>query len=173
MREVTVRAWLLPSRACAAGLVLLAGEVAAQMAECTISATPIDFGVYDPASPAGLGPVTMTVTVGCSVPPGSGNVTGFTASLSLSRGASAQYSERRMTGIRSGERVGYNIYTTANASTIWGDGSGGSVTQPVVIPRMTPGQSGRFNAQAYGFVRPLQDVAVDDYGDTLVVTLSW
>jgi len=157
----------------AIGLSLAATNVVAQLATCTITATPMHFGVYEPMSPAPLGPVTSTIDVGCSVPPGSGNVTGFTLNLSLSRGAATSYAQRQMTGVAMRDPIGYNIYTTANATSIWGDGTGGSFTVAVTIPKMTPGQSGRVSAIAYGFIPPLQDVAADDYSDTIVVTANW
>jgi len=158
----------------AAALALLSGSVAAQVVSCAISATPMAFGVYDPTSPSPLGPVTSTIDVGCSVPPGSGNVTGFPVNLSLSRGASPTYAPRHMTGVRTGGTVEYNVFTSASASQIWGDGSGGSVQVPVTIPKMTPGQAGRVSVVAYGFVRQRQlNADADDYVDTIVVIANW
>lgn len=165
---------LIRRSACAAGLTLACASAAAQTVSCTISATPMAFGVYDPSSPVGLGPVTSTISVGCSVPPGSGNVTGFTLSLSLSTGSSNTYTERLMTSVPPRDTVRYNIYTSASPSgaTVWGNGVD-SATVPLTIAKMTPGQSGRASALAYGFVAPLQNVASANYADVIVVTANW
>ena len=161
--------WLL-----CAGLALAASQAHAQTVSCTISATPMAFGAYDPSSPTALGPVTATVAAQCSVPPGSGNVTGFTMSLALSTGSSGSYASRRMSSTPAGDTVNYNIYTGASpVATVWGDGTGGSATVPLTIAKLTPGQSGQASATAYGFVPPLQNAAAADYADTIVVIATW
>jgi spore coat protein U-like protein len=170
MMQVKAR-WLL----CAGcvGLVVAASPVAAQTVSCTVAATPMAFGGYDPSSPTALGPVTSTISAQCSVPPGSGNVSGFALSVALSTGASGSYAARRMSSSPPGSSVRYNIYTSAAPVAIWGDGSGGSVTVPMTFPKLTPGQGGRQSALAYGFVPPLQDVAVANYADTIMVIATW
>ena len=155
-----------------AGVVMAAQGASAQTVSCAIAATPMAFGVHDPSLPERLGPVISSITVQCSVPPGSGNVSGFTLNLSLSTGGSGTYAQRAMTGTRGGV-VSYNIYTSASAGTIWGDGNLGSAAVTLTLPRMTPGQSGRASAVAYGFVPGLQDVAADDYADTIMVIANW
>jgi len=156
-----------------AAFALACATAGAQTVTCSITSTPMAFGVYDPGSPVGLGPVTSTIEVGCSVPPGSGNVAGFTMSLSLSTGSSGTYTERRMTSVPPRDTVRYNIYTSASpTATVWGDGTG-SATVSLTIDKMTPGQSGRASALAYGFVPPLQNVAAGNYADVIVVTANW
>ncbi len=156
------------------GLSLVVAPVAAQSVSCTIAATPMAFGAYDPSSPAALGPVTATISVQCSVPPGSGNVTGLTMDVGLSTGSSGNYATRRMTSSPPGGTVRYNIYTSAGAApAIWGDGSGGSATLPLTLPKLTPGQGSRASALAYGYVPSGQDVPAGDYGDTIMVIGTW
>ena len=140
---------------------------------CTISATPIAFGNYDPASPVRLGPVTSTISAQCSVPPGSGLVSGFVLTVSLSTGSSGAYAARLLRASRGPDVVRYNLFTSAAASTIWGDGTAGTATVSLVIPRMTPGQSGQGTALVFGYVPPLQDVAADNYADTVMVIATW
>lgn len=159
--------------ACGAGLAMACASANAQTVSCSITATPMAFGVYDPASPVGLGPVAATINVGCSVPPGGGNVTGLTVTLSLSTGSSNDYAQRRMTSVPPGYTVRYNIYTSASPSgAVWGNGAA-SATVPLTMPRITPGQTGAATATAYGFVPPLQDVAAANYSDVIVVTATW
>jgi spore coat protein U-like protein len=150
-----------------------ASQAQGQTVNCTISATPMAFGNYNPSSTTALGPATSTVTAQCSVPPGSGNVAGFTMSVALSTGSSGTYATRRMTSTPAMDTVSYNIFTSATRSAIWGDGSAGSVTVPLTIAKLTPGQSGAASAVAYGFVPPLQDVAAADYADTIAVIANW
>ena len=156
-----------------AALALAASNVVAQTVSCTISATPMAFGSYDPSSPTQMAPATSTIAAQCSVPPGSGNVTGFTMSVSLSTGSSGSYAARRMTSTPAMDTVQYNIFTSATRTSVWGDGTGGTTTVPVTLPRLTPGQSGAASAVAYGFVPPLQDVASAEYADTIAVIANW
>ena len=71
------------------------------------------------------------------------------------------------------DEVQYNIFTSATRASVWGDGTGGTATVPVTLPRLTPGQSGAAGAVAYGFVPPLQDVASAEYADTIAVIANW
>lgn len=156
----------------AASLVLLSEAAIAQTVSCAIAASPMAFGVHDPSLPGTLGPVTSSITVQCSVPPGTGNVGAFTLNLLLSTGGSGTYSQRLMTG-PGGDKVKYNIYTSANGSTVWGDGGPGSGVKSLTIPRLTPGQGGSVSAQAFAFVPGSQDVGAGDYRDTITVIANW
>ena len=163
--------------AAAAGLALAAPAAHAQprdrAIQCTVAATPIAFGNYNPTSPVPLGPVTSTISLQCSAPPGAGLVTGFTVAVALSTGSSGTYAARRLRAVAGPDTVRYNLYTNAAATTIWGDGTAGTMTVPLAIPRMTPGQSGSATALAYGYVPALQDVAADNYADTVMVIATW
>jgi spore coat protein U-like protein len=156
-----------------AGLALVGAPTAAQTVNCTISATPMAFGTYDPSSTTALGPVTSTIAAQCTVPPGNPITNGFTMSVSLSTGSSGTYTPRRMTSTPPGGTVNYNLYTTATATTIWGDGTAGTATVALTIPKITPGQSGAASALAYGFVPPLQVAPPGDYADAISVIAVW
>jgi spore coat protein U-like protein len=96
---------------------LLALLPVAARAQCTVSAAPVGFGVYQPfaASPTDS---TGSVRVVCS-----SLLAGYTVALGPGGGSIAA---RRMTS--GAGTLPYQLYTSAARSTVWGDGSGGSAT---------------------------------------------
>jgi spore coat protein U-like protein len=85
---------------------------------CTVSATNVAFGNYTPAT--GAVPANGTVSVNCT------KTTPFT--VSLDKGTNGTIAQRLMSD-GSGHTLQYNLYTTAGFATVWGDGTGTSVTQ--------------------------------------------
>jgi spore coat protein U-like protein len=121
--------------ACISAGVLLASAGAAQAANpatttfgvsatvlknCTVAATNVAFGNYTPT--AGAVSANGTVSVSCT------KSTTFTVSLNkgtTTGGAIAQ----RLLSDGGGDTLQYNLYTTSGFATVWGDGTGSSVTQ--------------------------------------------
>jgi spore coat protein U-like protein len=134
---------------------------------CTVSATGINFGVYNPLSPTGnaaSGSWTVTCT---AVGTGSATVAG---TLFLSSGSSGRFSPRTM---RSGANtLNYNIYLTPAYAQILGDGSGGTYA-PSDSGTVTAGQIYQVTGPMYGLMPPLQDVAPGAYSDTIIVTVTY
>jgi spore coat protein U-like protein len=126
---------------------------AAAAASCDAVSQGADFGAYDPLS------TTVTDTVGsiglrCDAP------VSFTLSLSAGNGS---FVERRMTS--GAGQLGYNLYTDAGRTIVWGDGSGGSATVS------TNAQSADF--PVYGRMPPRQPVRAGVYTDMIVMTISY
>jgi spore coat protein U-like protein len=107
---------------------------------CTISATPMSFGNYNPLS-ASPNDATATVTITCSQ--------GTAATIGLDNGLNASGSTRRMT--LAGSFLTYEVYKDSGRTAIWGN-SGSDLldagTAPSVLPRnftaygrITSGQS--------------------------------
>lgn len=142
-------------------LAVAAGALmGAPAAACTISSPGVAFGAYDPRA-AGNDDSSGTISVACA--------TTVTAPVvQLSTGQSGTYSPRRMRS--GGWNLNYNLYTNTARTTIWGNGSGGSVSQTLSGGTISGGQR-RFSRTVYGRVPPLQNVGAGSYGDTVVMTV--
>lgn len=137
----------------------------------TISlAGSINFGAYNSASSA---PAMMTnmITVACT-----GASLSLTASLpaytlTLSTGGSGAYSMRKMTASGSTTPLPYNIYTTSTypGGSVWGDGTGGSVTQGGNGTLLIASQT----YIGYGVIPISQRVMAGSYSDIITVTLTF
>ena len=135
---------------------------AAADAACTISATGVAFGSYDPQS---LSPddSTGTVNVDCKNTDPAPNV-------ALSAGLSGSYTPRAMTA--GSYSLPYNLYTTTARNIIWGNGTSGTVTQTLSGGTSSGGQ--RHYAQpVYGRIPAGQNVGAGSYSDTIILTVTW
>jgi spore coat protein U-like protein len=88
---------------------------------CTVAATNVAFGNYTPT--AGALAANGTVSVKCT------KNTAFTVSLDKGTTAGGAIAQRLMTDGAAGDTLQYNLYTTSGFATVWGDGTGTSVTQ--------------------------------------------
>lgn len=134
-------------------LLLLSCPAQAVCTSLAVSATPLDFGVYDPSVTRAS---TGTITVQCGV--------GILPSLTITLTAgSGSYAQRRMQ--LGPDALNYNLYVDAAHMTVWGDGSGGTATQ---------GLSGLISLGStdytvYGLMDAGQYPAPGNYTDTIVV----
>lgn len=132
--------------------LLLAGISA--HANCSVAVNGLVFGDYDVFDGSHTDS-TSTFTVNCSTQ------TAYTLKLSAGNGS---FSERLL--LNGSHSLSYNIYTDAAHSLIWGDGSGGSVTQS--------GNTGTSAEHtAYGRIPPRQNVYSGPYVDSIVITLEY
>lgn len=126
---------------------------------CTVNATALNFGTYDPSTGTSLAG-NSTVNVNCT------RTTPFT--VALNAGATGSFANRLMvSGVNT---LQYNLYTAAALTTVWGDGTsatatnagtGAGVTTPVAFT-------------VYGSI-PNQPGAVPGagYTDTVTVTVNY
>ena len=126
---------------------------------CTISTTSVSFGTYNVFSGSALNS-TGTVTYRCNA--AAANIT-----ISLSKGLSSTYSPRLMS--KGAEVLGYNLFTNAARTTIWGDGTSGTA----VYSRANPPNNNDVNVTIYGQVPPGQDVSAGNFGDTVSATINF
>ena len=127
-------------------------------AQCNITATPLNFGAYDPMSSV---PLTATGSFNISCNPKKD----FNITLQLTPGSSGSYALRTMaSGL--GGTLNYNIYANAAQTSVLGDGSGGSVALTRIVNRTTP-----WNVTFYGQVPALQNVMPGLYTDLLTATI--
>jgi spore coat protein U-like protein len=137
-------------------LALLLGSfcAAAPANACTISATGVAFGAYNPRSPTaktGVGSVRLDCPANAR------------PVIAIGTGTSGTFTQRRMTS--GGYSLYYNLYTTSSLSSVWGDGTGGSVT--VAAPRRAS------TTTVHGQISAGQNVAAGSYSDTLIVTVTF
>jgi len=126
---------------------------------CTISATGVTFGAYDPTSASnddGTGSVALACPPSVSAPV-----------VALEGGAYGSIAARRM---RSGVYfLNYNLFTDPTRLILWGNGALGS-TVTLSGGTVTAGQR-NFSRNIYGRIPAGQNVGAGTYGDTLVVTV--
>jgi spore coat protein U-like protein len=147
--------------ACLATALLIPGSVlGACIPRLSVSATALDFGVYDPGSSMAT-KSNATVTLQCLV----GLLPSFT--VALSPGGSGNYSQRAMS--QGGNALLYNIYVDPNGTMVWGDGSGATSTKSFSGLLSL----GATNFTAYGIAPKGQYVAPGNFSDTITVTVTY
>ena len=91
----------------------------------------------------------------------------------LGSGGSGSTALRQMRGVSTGERLNYNLYRNNARSQLWGDGvTAGSVNASFTLNKLTAPSRTRTHT-VFGRIPPLQDVAVDGYGDNVLVTINY
>jgi spore coat protein U-like protein len=160
----------VPAAAFATALLLcgVAAGPAVAATTCTVAATPVNFGVYDPllATPDDT---TGTITVTCTNRPPPGNVD-LVYLLRLSRGLSDTFRPRQMAA--GAERLDYNLYLNAGRSLIWGDGTQFTLFLPGSM-RLTGNRTFTQTHTIYARMPARQDAQIGSYVDTIVVTLEF
>jgi spore coat protein U-like protein len=154
------------ARTCAFILALLAPCVAFA-ATCNVPARPLqvtatnlNFGNYN-ASSGTPTTSTMTVTVRCQN--AADTLPAFVASLS--KGTSPTYTPRQMAF--GANRLDYNIFNQNTYVTIWGDGTGGTLT------RSYGGGGNAAAGTGFGRITTGQYVTPGVYTDTITVTITY
>ncbi len=132
-------------------------------AACSVSASGVAFGTYNPlsASPAHFsGSVTYTCAAGSGSSP-------FT--IALSSGGSGSFMGRSMSnGITS---MAYQLYLDAADTMIWGDGTGGSSVYTGTAD--VPVSGGGAAIPVYGLIAAHLAVSPGSYTDVIVATISY
>jgi len=146
------------------GLSIVAASGNCAAAGCSVSASGVNFGTYNPLS-GSPDDAAGTVTFSCNV--GVGLLMSWT--VSLSTGSSGSYAPRRLSnGVGT---LSYNLYTSAAHSSVWGDGTG--VTSVVSDQVLLIVGLNTFNYPVYGRIPAGQDAAAGSYTDTIVVTVNY
>ncbi len=140
--------------------LIVAGDAGAV---CNVTATGINFGVYDVFATAPLDS-TGSVSVTCDDVPPPRPV------IAIGPGGAGTFLPRRMRHAWLQDTLGYNVFTSSAMSVVWGDGTGGTST---VSAGRVPGPRPPRAITIYGRIPPGQNVAAGLYSDTLVVTITW
>jgi spore coat protein U-like protein len=136
----------------------------AQALSCSVAATAVNFGIYNPSS--GIpDDATGSVTVTCDV------TVALLASwtIALSAGNGGGYAPRLLSS--GAGTLSYNLYTSAAHWSVWRDGSG--TTMLVSDQRTLIVGSNISNYTVYGRIPAGQDAAAGAYLDTIVVTVNY
>jgi spore coat protein U-like protein len=129
-------------------------------ANCLVTAENIDFGSYD-------GTTALTANGAVKVRCSNGHP--FTIALSAGGGSFAQ---RLLTD--GANNLEYNLFTSADFGTIWGDGSGSTVTVGDVGEGMSAARE--ISHTVYGQLANSaanQDAPAGTYGDVITVTVTY
>lgn len=132
---------------------------------CTVSASTINFGSYDPLNATSLD-ANGNVQVTCSVLLAGLNVS---YNIALNSGNAGTYSSRYMSLLSN--HLNYNLYTDPAQTQIWGNGSSGTsiVSDSYTLNLFSQTR----NYAVYGHVPMSQNVAPGAYSDTIQVTVTF
>ncbi len=125
---------------------------------CTISASAVSFGTYNPLTPTPLD-ITGTLTYQCDFI--------VLPSVSLTTGSSATYAARTM--LSGTDTLSYNLYQDAVHLLVWGDGTGGTLTYTALVSVLNV----PVPVTVYARVPAQQNAPAGAYGDTIVVTIHF
>ena len=131
-------------------------------AACTITTSGLVFGPYNVFNVSAVSS-TGSVTYRCGLL----EALFGTVTVTLSTGQSGTYTPRAMK--KDVEPLSYNLYLDAAATSVWGNGTGG--TQ--VYSRSNPPYNTNVNLTVYGKLPPGQDVRAGTYTDTVAVTINF
>ncbi len=128
---------------------------AADAAACQVTATPLSFGTYMPLS-GGHRNSTADVSVTCN------SARLVTIKLNAGMHSGNDYSRRAMRN--GGFYLSYQLYSNPPRTTVWGDGTGGTVEVELAAPG---------SATIYGQIPARQAVGAGTYTDTVRVTVTF
>ena len=133
---------------------------------CTASTTALVFGAHNPLG--GATDSTGSVRVSC------GGVAGLLIPfrIDLGRGGAAGYAPRRLAS--GANTLAYNLYGDAGRTSVWGDGTGGSVSANSSVLLDALGWAPMQTFTIYGRIGAGQTTAVPgSYADTISVTVTY
>jgi spore coat protein U-like protein len=166
IRLVTATALLAVAGAANAATTTTTFDVTATvLANCSVSANALAFNNYTPS--AGALTASTTVQVRCT------RNTPYTVALSAGTTAGGTIAQRLMVNSASADTLQYNLYTTNALATIFGDGTGGSATQPGT------GNGMGAAATSFSVFGQLPDSAANQnaptgsYSDRITVTITY
>lgn len=132
---------------------------------CTVNATPVAFGIYNPNSGAPTNS-NGTVIIHCS------DSSAVTYTISMSQGSGGSYTPRKMSRAGGGSTLDYNIYTSSTYTNIWGDGNFG--TSVITITNRRCHVFPYCQHTAYGRIPTGQLTATPgSYTDSITVTVNY
>ena len=131
---------------------------------CTITSTAISFGNYDPLSSTAL---ASTGTLGFSCNFGV-SLGGINFTISLATGSSGAYATRTL---KNGTNtLNYNLYTTVQDTTVWGDGTPNTATVSSSYPSTN---APPVNVTVYALIPARQNIISGLYSDSITATVTF
>lgn len=131
---------------------------------CTVSASGLNFGVVSLSSQTDI-TTTGTIEITCDKQNAS-----YTVMLSSGAGT---YTQRLM--VSNGRNLSYNIYTSASYTSVWGDGTGATMTAGGAVSNKSSGQLYYGTNTLYGRIpfTGIQNAYSGSYSDTIMVTINY
>ena len=148
-----------------ASALAFAAPVAAA-ATCSVTASTLAFGIYDPLA-AAPDDSTSTITVSCTKGAASSETVNYTIALSTGSGT---YANR--TTSSGAQTLNYNIYTTTARTTVWGDGTSSTATVAASFSLTTATPTRNRAHTAYGRMAAAQNAAAGAYSTTTPITVT-
>lgn len=149
----------LPQAAPAATATNTFAATAVIAAACTVNATNLSFGTYNPASGAAL-TGNSTISVFCT------SGTTYTVALNVGTGGGT-FATRKMAN--GANLMNFNLYTSAALTAIWGDGTATTAT----VPGTGAGVLTANPVVVYGNIPINQDLPTGTYTSTITVTVNY
>ena len=141
------------------GAMLAIGGRSASAQTCTLTVTPVAFGIYNVFSTTSL---ASTGTVTCQCTPR----TAMSITVWMSKGNGTTNNPRQMAS--GANQLGYYLCQDASCNKLWGDKQYPSDSGPI-----TPPNSGTVSLPIYGTIPAGQDVPVGAYSDTVLVEVDF
>jgi spore coat protein U-like protein len=164
-------AFVAASQLALLGALLVGPRAAMATFDCSVAASGVAFGTYDPS----LGTPddsTGSIVVTCTYTgPGGSDTANYT--VTLSTGTSGSYAPRKLAAGAS--RLNYNLFRDAAYAQVWGNASAGTTIITGSL-KVGPGAGNRTRTAThvvYGRIPQLQDADVGNYTDTILVTLTF
>lgn len=144
-------------------------QVTANVASsCTVSATNIAFGAYDPADANATAPRDANGSVSVRCTRGTSTaVAALNQGANPATGSTCASPLRQMTGGAT-LRLRYDIYQDAGRATAWGCDATNSQAVPTFTSSLTP-----VTLTTYGRIPAGQDAAIGSYTDTVQVSVTF
>lgn len=125
---------------------------------CTVSATPLAFGSYNPLSATPLD-ATSTITVNCTTG------TSYTVGLNAGGTSGATVTTRQM--LLSTNSLNYTLYRDTGRTNNWGN------TPGTDTPASATATTTAATLTVYGRIPALQNVPAGNYTDSVTVTVNY
>ena len=152
-------------------LLLLLATAGPALAGCTVSSTGLAFGAYQPLTFAGK-LTSSAVTSNASISVVCTGITGggsYSIALGPSTTGSDHISTRYLRNSLGGDNMVFNVYTNASYSTVWGNGTMGSL-----IGGSIPVGDSNQSQTVYGKIPAGQNtLRAGSFSDSLTMTLTY
>lgn len=125
---------------------------------CAVSAGPLAFGPYSASSGTAV-TANSSIQVTCT--------NGLHYTVALDGGTTTQAPAARAMVDSNSDQLGYGLYTSSGYSSVWGDGTAGTVTQAGI------GNGSAQPMTVFGRIPASQYVASGSYTDTVTVSVSY
>lgn len=132
---------------------------ASVLSACSVTASPLVFGVYSPAAPGNVDN-SSTISVFCTVG------TTYTLKLNVGTGGGT-FATRTLTN--GTDPLSYNLFTSAGRTTVWGDGTASTGT----VTGTGTGLLSATSHTVHGRLTAGQDVPPGAYQSVVTVTLEY